>query len=81
MSYRSPEMVDLYSGKTISTKADIWVIIKRMLAIIHISLKHCTMQHRMIFDCVLVYQKQDQIDVSSAFYSQMESVLAIQLNS
>lgn len=24
LSYRSPEMVDLYSGKTISTKADIW---------------------------------------------------------
>lgn len=25
VSYRSPEMVDLYSGKTITTKADIWV--------------------------------------------------------
>lgn len=27
VSYRSPEMVDLYSGKAITTKADIWVII------------------------------------------------------
>jgi len=26
VSYRSPEMVDLYSGKTVTTKADIWVI-------------------------------------------------------
>lgn len=26
LSYRSPEMVDLYSGKPITTKADIWVI-------------------------------------------------------
>lgn len=25
LSYRSPEMVDLYSGQTIGTKADIWV--------------------------------------------------------
>jgi len=25
LSYRSPEMIDLYGGKTISTKADIWV--------------------------------------------------------
>lgn len=25
LSYRSPEMVDMYSGKLISTKADIWV--------------------------------------------------------
>ena len=25
LSYRSPEMVSLYSGKTISTKSDIWV--------------------------------------------------------
>lgn len=25
LSYRSPEMVDLYSGKVITTKADIWV--------------------------------------------------------
>ena len=25
LSYRAPEMVDLYSGKSISTKADIWV--------------------------------------------------------
>ena len=25
VSYRSPEMVDLYSGRTITTKADIWV--------------------------------------------------------
>ena len=24
-AYRSPEMVDLYAGKTITTKADIWV--------------------------------------------------------
>jgi AP2-associated kinase len=26
LSYRSPEMVDLYAGKTISTKADIWAL-------------------------------------------------------
>lgn len=26
LSYRSPEMVDLYSGKAISTKADIWAL-------------------------------------------------------
>lgn len=26
LSYRAPEMVDMYSGKTITTKADIWVI-------------------------------------------------------
>lgn len=26
LSYRSPEMVDLYSGKVISTKADIWAL-------------------------------------------------------
>lgn len=25
LSYRSPEMIDMYSGKLISTKADIWV--------------------------------------------------------
>lgn len=25
LSYRSPEMIDMYSGKVISTKADIWV--------------------------------------------------------
>lgn len=25
LPYRSPEMVDLYSGKPITTKADIWV--------------------------------------------------------
>lgn len=25
LSYRSPEMVDLYPGKPITTKADIWV--------------------------------------------------------
>jgi len=25
LAYRSPEMVDLYSGKSITTKADIWV--------------------------------------------------------
>ena len=25
LSYRAPEMIDLYSGKIISTKADIWV--------------------------------------------------------
>jgi len=25
LSYRAPEMVSLYSGKTINTKADIWV--------------------------------------------------------
>lgn len=25
LSYRSPEMIDVYSGKVISTKADIWV--------------------------------------------------------
>lgn len=25
LSYRAPEMVDLYSGKPITTKADIWV--------------------------------------------------------
>lgn len=25
LSYRSPEMVDMYSGKPITTKADIWV--------------------------------------------------------
>ena len=25
LSYRAPEMVDLYSGKSITTKADIWV--------------------------------------------------------
>lgn len=25
LAYRSPEMVSLYSGKTVSTKADIWV--------------------------------------------------------
>lgn len=26
LSYRAPEMVDMYCGKPISTKADIWVI-------------------------------------------------------
>ena len=26
MDYRSPEMVNLYSGYEINTKADIWVI-------------------------------------------------------
>ncbi|KXJ11367.1 AP2-associated protein kinase 1 [Exaiptasia diaphana] len=26
LSYRAPEMVDLYSGKTISTKSDIWAL-------------------------------------------------------
>lgn len=26
LSYRSPEMVDMYSGKSISTKADIWAL-------------------------------------------------------
>lgn len=26
LSYRSPEMIDLYSGKLITTKVDIWVI-------------------------------------------------------
>ena len=25
ISYRSPEMIDLYGGKAITTKADIWV--------------------------------------------------------
>lgn len=25
LSYRAPEMVNLYNGKVISTKADIWV--------------------------------------------------------
>ena len=30
VSYRSPEMVDLYSGKMITTKADIWVNISRV---------------------------------------------------
>lgn len=25
LSYRAPEMVDVYSGKTITTKSDIWV--------------------------------------------------------
>ena len=25
LAYRAPEMVSLYSGKTISTKADVWV--------------------------------------------------------
>lgn len=25
LSYRSPEMVDMYCGKPITTKADIWV--------------------------------------------------------
>lgn len=25
LSYRAPEMIDLYSGKPITTKADIWV--------------------------------------------------------
>lgn len=25
LAYRAPEMVSLYSGKTITTKADIWV--------------------------------------------------------
>lgn len=25
LSYRSPEMVDMYCGKSITTKADIWV--------------------------------------------------------
>lgn len=25
LSYRAPEMVDIYSGKPITTKADIWV--------------------------------------------------------
>lgn len=25
LSYRAPEMVDMYSGKPITTKADIWV--------------------------------------------------------
>lgn len=27
LAYRSPEMVDMYCGKPISTKADIWVMI------------------------------------------------------
>ena len=27
MAYRAPEMVSLFSGKTITTKADIWVSI------------------------------------------------------
>lgn len=27
LSYRSPEMVDMYCGKPITTKADIWVCI------------------------------------------------------
>ena len=31
VSYRAPEMIDLYSNKTISTKADIWVGTKYML--------------------------------------------------
>jgi len=26
LSYRAPEMVDLYSGKSITTKADIWAL-------------------------------------------------------
>lgn len=31
LSYRSPEMVDMYCGKVISTKADIWVSIMRII--------------------------------------------------
>jgi len=31
LSYRAPEMVDLYSGKSISTKADIWVSTLRLM--------------------------------------------------
>lgn len=27
LSYRAPEMVDIYSGKPITVKSDIWVII------------------------------------------------------
>lgn len=30
LPYRSPEMVDLYSGKPITTKADIWVSFNRI---------------------------------------------------
>ena len=33
MPYRSPEMVSVYSGKTITTKSDIWV---RTLYIIYL---------------------------------------------
>ena len=33
LSYRSPEMVDLYGGIVITTKADIWV---RSLAVLSI---------------------------------------------
>lgn len=29
MRYRSPEMVDLYSGKTIGRKSDVWVRAER----------------------------------------------------
>jgi serine/threonine protein kinase len=27
LSYRAPEMVDMYCGKPITTKADIWVVL------------------------------------------------------
>ena len=33
VAYRAPEMVDLYSGKTITTKADIWV--GELLSLVH----------------------------------------------
>lgn len=32
LSYRSPEMVDMYCGKPITTKADIWVKFYKMKA-------------------------------------------------
>lgn len=31
LSYRAPEMVDVYSGRAITTKADIWVIIDQYI--------------------------------------------------
>jgi len=56
-------MVDLYSGKTITTKADIWVIIFEVLVIIRSTiLGHCTVviranyvQQRMIDQCIIVF--------------------------
>jgi len=51
-------MVDLYSGKTITTKADIWVIISRVIVTVQLEiLGYCSLakndnylQHRMILD-------------------------------
>lgn len=42
LSYRSPEMIDIYSGKPITTKADIWVRITLICIISHSETRKCS---------------------------------------